>query len=113
VPARPAGRRERLGEWTWYGVASGLGRHRLAGPLKGSTTCLSDAETTSSGMPLHKLRRMRRTRASGRFLITTRFDNRSVPNPYLLKSKVIHFIGHEKPQMMMDLIDKNINELEA
>ena len=32
---------------------------------------------------------------------------------HLLKSKVIHFIGHEKPQIMMDLIDKNINELEA
>jgi hypothetical protein len=27
---------------------------------------------------------------------------------YLMKSKVIHFIGHEKPQAMMDIIDDNI-----
>lgn len=32
---------------------------------------------------------------------------------HLLRSKVIHFIGHEKPQIMIDLIDKGINELEA
>jgi len=29
---------------------------------------------------------------------------------YLLKSKVIHFIGHEKPQAMMDIIDSKIKE---
>lgn len=27
---------------------------------------------------------------------------------YLMKSKVIHFIGHEKPKEMMDIIDKNL-----
>ena len=27
---------------------------------------------------------------------------------HLMKSKVIHFIGHEKPQKMMDIIDKNL-----
>jgi hypothetical protein len=32
---------------------------------------------------------------------------------HLLKSKVIHFIGHEKPQVMMDLIDQGITKLEA
>jgi hypothetical protein len=29
---------------------------------------------------------------------------------YLKKSKVIHFIGHEKPKEMMDIIDKNLNQ---
>jgi hypothetical protein len=29
---------------------------------------------------------------------------------HLLKSKVIHFIGHEKPQIMMDMIDNKIKE---
>lgn len=29
---------------------------------------------------------------------------------HLLKSKVIHFIGHEKPQKMMDMIDSKIKE---
>jgi hypothetical protein len=28
---------------------------------------------------------------------------------HLMKSKVIHFIGHEKPQVMMDIINNNIN----
>ena len=32
---------------------------------------------------------------------------------YLLKSKVIHFIGHEKPQIMMDIIDSKIKEWEV
>jgi len=32
---------------------------------------------------------------------------------YLLKSKVIHFIGHEKPQIMMDMIDSKIKEWET
>lgn len=30
---------------------------------------------------------------------------------YLKKSKVIHFIGHEKPKEMFDLIDKNLENL--
>ena len=29
---------------------------------------------------------------------------------HLMKSKVIHFIGHEKPQTMMDIIDSKIKE---
>jgi hypothetical protein len=29
---------------------------------------------------------------------------------YLMKSKVIHFIGHEKPQVMMDIIDTKLKE---
>lgn len=29
---------------------------------------------------------------------------------YLMKSKVIHFIGHEKPQAMMDIIDTKLNK---
>ncbi len=29
---------------------------------------------------------------------------------HLMKSKVIHFIGHEKPQKMMDIIDSKIKE---
>lgn len=29
---------------------------------------------------------------------------------YLMKSKVIHFIGHEKPQAMMDIIDTKLKE---
>jgi len=28
---------------------------------------------------------------------------------YLMKSKVIHFIGHEKPKEMLDIINKNLN----
>jgi hypothetical protein len=27
---------------------------------------------------------------------------------YLKKSKVIHFIGHEKPKEMFEIIDKNL-----
>lgn len=29
---------------------------------------------------------------------------------YLMESKVIHFIGHEKPQAMMDIIDTKLNK---
>jgi hypothetical protein len=29
---------------------------------------------------------------------------------HLKKSKVIHFIGHEKPQEMIDIINKKITE---
>jgi len=32
---------------------------------------------------------------------------------HLLKSKVIHFIGHEKPQIMMETIDSKIKEWET
>ena len=35
-------------------------------------------------------------------------DTKCVDMDYLMKSKVIHFIGHEKPQAMMDIIDDNI-----